>query len=214
VWGRPIQARNPVSLALSPDGEKIIFAAVDRQLHTVNLAIIASTGPEEVVETLSTVSDPGQSWVLSWDEKSQRVVFGWNGQVRILDLHAKTGTNVAAGFDPTWSPNGRLIAYRSAEGRLQLLDVTTGLHKTTSVEANISSIAHWSPDSNYIFVDEDYGNRSRKRGCPTNSRFVVYRISDTTGKTVYDPCGLRDWYFGWISDATQWMQAAQIAERK
>jgi hypothetical protein len=50
-WKQPIQMRNVRSLALSPDGAKVVFAAVDSQKQAVMLCIVTSAGSEEILES-------------------------------------------------------------------------------------------------------------------------------------------------------------------
>lgn len=205
TWQHDTHARNIIGIALSLDGTKVAFVENDPRESTVYVETTTlARGTDEIVSMFPSAVEPPR--ILSWDPGGERVTLATGGRVWILDVNKKIRTDVAAGYDSSWSPDGDWIAYRSAENQLVLLDVKTGVSQITDL--HLTSGVHWSPDSHYIFIDEDSSARGTMGGCITNSRFVVYRLSDKAHKVVYDPCGLRDANFGWIFDAAAWTRGA------
>ena len=206
IWQRNTSALNIISLALSQDGTRVAFLTNGLPSRPARLEITTAEGPDEIIESVALAERDTLDHGLSWDPKGERVAFGAGGKIAIVDVKIKTSVTAAAGDYPSWSPDGQWISYRSSEGRLMLLDVKIGTPQATGLRPDAG--AHWSPDSDYIFINEDYSARAPASGCVTNTRFVVYRLSDKARKIVYDPCGLRDANFGWISDAAEWARAA------
>ena len=206
VWQRTIDSRNITGIALSPDGTKVAFLENDVRSRSARVEVVMAEGSRKIVDTVAFKEPAAQARGVSWDAKGERIAFGIGGEIRIVEANGGKKVSDAAGYDPSWSPDGRWIAYRSIDGQLTLLDVETHTHRAMGLR--LGSGVHWSPDSNYIFINEDYSSISSSAGCMANSRFVVYRLSDKARTVVYDPCGVRDANFGWISGAPEWSRAA------
>ena len=86
-------------------------------------------------------------------------------------------------------------------------DVTSGKAVPVASGPKIVSGVHWAPDSDHVMVNEEYGSKYQARPCPENTRFVIYQISNQQRREIANPCGLRDWYFGWISDPARWIRS-------
>jgi dipeptidyl aminopeptidase/acylaminoacyl peptidase len=207
-WAANIRAHDIIGLALAPSGSRIAFFARNSSRHTRYIGVLPQGGPEEVLQTLPQTEGAEENSLLSWDPSGERIAFGAGGHIHILDVKAKSSVIVADGAEPSWSPDGRWIGYLSADGALQLLDVASGTVKSTGVRATVSSTAHWSPDSKYIFVNEEHAPEKGMHSCFTDSRFVVYRVADWSRRVVYEPCDLRDQGFAWITNVTEWKHAA------
>jgi dipeptidyl aminopeptidase/acylaminoacyl peptidase len=214
VWRRPDRGRNVVSLALSADGARLAVAAAGSGPNrwtdaTWKLSVIESSGSEREFGSFSYNVRPEEPVAITWDPGARRLVFDDHGEIRVLDTGTSESLVVGEGLDPTWSPDGRLIAYRTQDRRIALLDFQSGRTGMRRLGMKVTSFAHWSPDSNYIFVDEDKG---QPRGCFSDTRFVAYEVSTGKSQVVYDPCGRRDWSFGWVAQPDLWISAAKTLE--
>jgi dipeptidyl aminopeptidase/acylaminoacyl peptidase len=208
VWARMSLARNVVSLAVSPDATKIVFAANDRSGRMNTLVLLPMRGTEKTLQIVPLERDDSARMPLSWDREGGRIAYASRGEIWILDVGERWASSVALGTVPTWSPDGRKIAYRSPSGEAKLLEVATGKSVTIGVaKRSVSASLHWSPDSEYVFVNEEL--RPAPVGtCVTNSRIVVYRLLDLAKIVAYDPCGARDSTFGWLSGSSIWLKSA------
>ena len=52
--------------------------------------------------------------------------------------------SLAVGFSPTWSPDGRQIAFIAPDGGIQLIDVESGASSVISVDPGAGELA-WAP---------------------------------------------------------------------
>src|SRR5579864_5236081 len=118
VWQRNTGARNVTSIALSADGTKVAFLENDLRLRTAHVEITAAEGPNRIVGTIALVDSSAQARGVSWDPKGERITFGVGDKIRIVDVNSKANITAATGYDPSWSPDGQWIAYRSTEGQL------------------------------------------------------------------------------------------------
>jgi tricorn protease len=133
-----------------------------------------------------------------------RVVLDYRGDIVTLpaqkgDVFNLTNTPGVHEKEPSWSPNGRFIAYFSdASGEYELhVKAQDGAREAQVIKLNGSGFyanIHWSPDSKKLaFVDN--GRR-------------LYVTDIATGKTVkvaedanYIPGAFRDLFGSWSSDA-------------
>jgi dipeptidyl aminopeptidase/acylaminoacyl peptidase len=215
IWRLPDHGRNVVSLGLSPSGNRLAAAVAaagpNRWADTKwGLWVIESSGTERAMGSFAYNRGPAEPVVLTWDPSGSRIVFNDHAEIRILDAETAESQIVGSGLDPTWSPDGRWIAYRTRDRRIVLLDLHSGLSDTRRLGTNVISFAHWSPDSKYIFVDEHWGGKARE--CVSDSRFVVFEVATGKSRVIYDPCEQRDWSFGWIAQPDVWTGAGTALE--
>jgi dipeptidyl aminopeptidase/acylaminoacyl peptidase len=214
VWRHPSRGRNVTSLALSSDGARLAVAVAASGPNRWaepgwSLLVVEASGQEQEFGSFSYNSRPEEPVTLTWDPDERLIAFNDKGSIRILDTKSAESRVAGSGLDPTWSPDGRWIAYRTADRRIALLDLQSGQPRARPLGMNVTSFAHWSPDSRYIFVDED---RGKPRECFSSSRFAVYEVATGKSRDVYDPCALRDWRFGWIARPDVWISAAKALE--
>jgi len=210
IWERSIAPANVLSLAVSPGGNEVILETIDLRSNVKNLIVLPKEGPEETVFSGPAGNDASTPPQLSWDRTGARVALEREGKICVLDLASKANTVVAAGTVPTWSPDGRVIAYRDTSGHAEFLRVDSGKSEPIGVSSiSTTAMLHWSPDSRYVFVREERASRALSRSCFTDGRFVVYRLSDLSSEIVYDPCDTRDSTFGWLAGTSTWVAAAR-----
>jgi hypothetical protein len=93
-----------------------------------------------------------------WAPNGKELVFEANGNVQVYEIETGHSRILAAGAEPTWSPDGTWIAYRdeqhsdyyvihpSGDGKKKLF------HKARAVSA-----LYWSPDGRFVaYVHQDF----------------------------------------------------------
>ncbi|MGE0444037.1 MAG: hypothetical protein AB7P99_02315, partial [Vicinamibacterales bacterium] len=95
---------------LSPDSRLLAFVARDEQTGATHLWVrTLATGDSRLVADTEGAEEP------FWSPDSQRLAFGSNGRLRIVDLQGGAARNIASvglGLRPgggTWSPDGTIL---------------------------------------------------------------------------------------------------------
>jgi Tol biopolymer transport system component len=155
------------SLAFSPDGNYIYFRrtiGANANLQTLYRQPVLGGQAQRLVADIDTS--------IGFSPAGDRIVFGRAnnpevGKARII-IASADGTNertlltiaigAAYGSAPSWSPNGREIAYtesflKDALGRLSVVEVETGrTHVVFSTNAETLSSPVWTPDGRNLLV--------------------------------------------------------------
>jgi len=149
----------------SPDGEKVVF-------FSEGAIWMISVSPETgrpIGDAIKIFDSEYKSIypVISWSLDSEKIAFPRTAEHelnRIWTLSIKDGQLIKVadypvrGFhNPSWSPNGKYIAYYAGnleEGRTLRVSIADGAtsEKVLDVERdNINSVPFWSPDSKWLF---------------------------------------------------------------
>jgi Tol biopolymer transport system component len=144
--------------ALSPDGRTIAF--VRTTIYGARLcAMDAKTGHVRVLRALNDAfAKP------SWAPTGDRIAYADIGAIVIFDVHTRTVTRISHGYGehPTWSPDGKEIAF---ERQLGDDDVSiwamaadgTHMRKLTAPRGGATDQKpEWSPDGKQIAFLRDY----------------------------------------------------------
>jgi Tol biopolymer transport system component len=160
---------------LSPDGSRIAFLS-SRSRVSIDLYIAdAATGHIER-RLISTAADPHYdslqfiSSAGAWDPSGQRLVVGAirAGRPVLAIFNVNTGhrerdirlDGIDEVFHPTWSPDGRQIAFSALSGGysdLWVIDVATGATRKLTDDAFADFQPSWSPDGQQlVFVSDRF----------------------------------------------------------
>jgi Tol biopolymer transport system component/imidazolonepropionase-like amidohydrolase len=199
----PQPARGITHPALSPDGQRVAFAALgDLWMMPIDGA------PRRLT------SDPALDTAAAWSPDGRSLAYvsdrGGSTNIWIRDLGSGgdrelTHGSVAATF-PAWSPDGARIAYVDADGQLQVVNVASGATTKIHDHLNEPGRPSWSPDGSAVVVSslKVYSTRFREG---TNQ---VLRIAvDGSGERWFEPAphksiGMREDYGPvWSPDGTQ-----------
>ena len=89
-----------------------------------------------------------------WSPDGQSLVYEVRGQIYLYDTSNSTSKPLVRGRSPSWSPQGRWIAYRSPEDIASLI-TADGDPQTWPGGARKTGVAiRWSPDGKYIALPE------------------------------------------------------------
>ncbi len=171
------EVRYNVSPALSPDGSKIVFLS-SRDLFSIDMYLadartgkikkkLIKTAVDPHFESLQFIKSSG-----SWDPQGKRFVFGaiTKGNPALVIVETENGNrekeivfaNLGEILNPTWSPDGRYIAFSALEGGLTdifLYDLGSEELKKLTDDPFSDLYPAWSPDGRSIaFVTDRFSS--------------------------------------------------------
>lgn len=156
VRQRPVQGI--VAPALSPDGQKIVFKALND---------LWLTGLDGRVRQLTRDSFYENDPVWSPDGRSIAYVTDASGiaQLWVMD-HAsgatrKVGGSAHANVAPAWSPDGKQLAYQTETGETRILTITDGTDRALVPALDFPSRPSWSADGRTIAFTAADQSRNR-----------------------------------------------------
>jgi Tol biopolymer transport system component len=128
-----------VNPALSPDGRRLVFDRVSGGTTRLYLMRPAGGSPREVA---GAGRDAGQA---AWSPDGRRLAFvrnrGGRFSLMVLDLRTHHGRRIAAGNEPSWSSDGKWIAFVSGIGVAAVHPNGRGLHRIPG----FSQFPTWAP---------------------------------------------------------------------
>lgn len=115
------------------------------------------------------------------------------GEVRIYELSTGSYKVIGAGIHPSWSPDGRWIAWKNLNTGGSRLDLKTGNKVEIMPGEAISYGFQWSPDSQWLM---GCWKRLHMFGDTT---IFVHRIADGENVNILDMVnGMTNLNFGWV----------------
>lgn len=138
-----------------------------------------------------------------------KFVFSSGGMVKIYEQTTTKSVDVAAGSDPTWSPDGKWIGFNDGRHYV-LMDLQTKTEtQLFRTKETLLTFAHgfgvrWSPDSKYVTYTETGGSTGGflifGLKCPEPWRIWVWRVADGAHDWVYQICKPPR-LFWWVKDS-------------
>lgn len=173
------------SASLSPNGKRAIMESRG-EIFTVPLKygdarnITQSSGTADRAPIWSPKGDK-IAWFSDKDRKGYALYTA--SQDGLSDIEKISIGVSKMAWNPTWSPDGKHIAFIDDDVRLRVVDLTTKKIKTIDVGGNnlerSSIVMNWSPDSNWIAYEKSATNNFRQ----------IYLWSSKTNKStpITDP---------------------------
>lgn len=172
------------NVKLSPTGKRVVLEARG-EIFTVPVEHGDArnlTGTSGVAERVPVWSPTGDK--IAWFSDA-----GGNGYHLMIgsqDGLGKTET-ISLGeskmaWEPTWSPDGKYIAFTDNKARIRIIDVSAGTIKTIDTAGNNSERGSmgltWSPDSEWLAYAKSAPNHFRQ--------ITLWSVKDTTIHTITD----------------------------
>jgi hypothetical protein len=85
-----------------------------------------------------------------WSPDGRSLVYGKEGQIYIFDVASGASKPLVAGGDPTWSPNGKWIAFVGLAGRASAVTTVGAPVEWPLSSHKPLSAMRWSPDGHYV----------------------------------------------------------------
>jgi len=172
-----------VAPAWSPDGTRIAFMS-DRVNPEFDIFLMDADGTH-----VTAVTHGGTNWFPQFSPDGTLLAIHEGRDVHVVDLLTNTITRLttdpANGMYPTWSPDGRRIAFMSwRDGRTELFTMDAdGSHQTKLVSMPVGSALdpRWSPDGSRIVFVNAPETTPDATGTETMER-VIYTVDLATGQ--------------------------------
>jgi Tol biopolymer transport system component len=159
--------------ALSPNGNLIAFIGRNRDEDTAPTGLqygpLNSRSFRLIDQSVDTGDDPNRPYsTIGWSPDGRSIAYARDGHVYIYDLDKDQSRVLIEGTNPTWSPDGMWIAYKSLRNEPTIIR-PDGNGMRALVTKEIVYGVHWSPEGDYVAFQE------RRL---VSGQMVVFRLRD------------------------------------
>lgn len=149
-WRKSFERPGLLRAALSPDGNRVALLVCDEGSCELKLRQLALSGGDDAIATsLSRASQP------SWNPNGQQLAAensaGW---IDVIDLITKSKHPLVKGASPSWSMDGKRLAYR-AENAIWIYNFaeqkTSKAYQRHFWQSNIVGPITWGPRNVIVF---------------------------------------------------------------
>jgi len=181
------------SITLSPKADNIAFQGKGG-LFTIS--VVTSSIDFLDRAAASDYAGPGS---IAWSPDSNEIVYEHAGQIMIFDIRVRTSRKLTDGAQPTWSPDGRWIAYISPEKDGILISSSGTEKRKVVIGKTLEDPLRWSPDSEYLLYTQPDSANVFYRLTELKDRLVIYRVGDGAEFVVISgvPKGV-GWRYQWV----------------
>ncbi|HEX9705412.1 MAG TPA: BamA/TamA family outer membrane protein [Gemmatimonadales bacterium] len=176
LGGRGSDSRLNLAPALSPDGQRVVYLS-EAGLVSIDVYLADVATGRVIRKLFSTTRDPDYESLQfvnsagAWDAAGRRFALGAvaRGKPALTIIDAETGQvereasfpELGEIFNPTWSPDGRQVAFSAQTGGhtdLFIYDVESRQLRRVTEDAYADLQPAWSPDGRQIaFVTDRFG---------------------------------------------------------
>ena len=187
---------NVGGMALAADNRAIAFTGKDPLTGETGL-FLGRLGSGEIHLVIPLQSREGvpEETSVAWLPGAGGIAFSRDKQIWTYDLASRRTSLLFRGTNPSYSPDGQWIAYRGLNG-YAVIASRQGYSEKRMSRGRVYGHIHWSPDSEYLFVDEKVHGVPSQR-CPFGYCFVVYRVGDGS-RLELQGTDRQDSPFGWL----------------
>ena len=175
----PRQVKGILAPALSPDGKRIVFEALNQ------LWLMEIGGKPEAL-TQDNFYKQSPAWSPDGTQLAYSSDKAGTADIHVLDLATRTERRVttladSAELEPAWSPDGKKIAFQKQDGTTYIVDLASGEIKEAIKATYEPSRPSWSANGKAISVAalKPYTRRFRE------GTSLIETVDLATGKTAF-----------------------------
>jgi sugar lactone lactonase YvrE len=125
-------------------------------------------------ETISRAHKQASPTTITWSNDGEAVSYSRDGKVWIFTLEGGKSISIGDGTMPSWSPDGKWIAYRDPAGHIALVKPRDRVRHAVMPDSVIARGVRWSPDSAFLLVTINRPHMDFYE----QTEFVIYRLAD------------------------------------
>lgn len=140
---------------LAPDRRLIAyvgnFCRLSERPSSFGLHALSTT---EEIRTLVGTTEAEEPHSIGWSRDGKVIVYDTANRVLLYHLDTNQSTFLAAGSNPTWSPDGDWIAYRRLDRTAALIRPNGTQSKDILDNVRLGGGLRWSPNSRYLLYTD------------------------------------------------------------